>query len=503
MMSIMSLTSRQGNKLVVKNQVQLITYPDSLGGDFKSLHYVLDKYFPGLFTGGIHILPPFPSSGDRGFAPLTYLEIEPKLGNWDDIKRIGEKHAILLDLMVNHISAQSTYFQDFIENGRNSKYSDIFITIDKVWPDREPAREEIQKLFLRRAEPFSEFLIKKTGQMEKIWTTFGKKSPSEQIDLDVTSPITKELFIRFMENFKENGVKIVRLDAVGYVIKKRGSTCFFVEPEIFQYLNWISDLAYSLNMEILPEIHSDYATQLKLAKKGYWIYDFILPYTILDAFINTTSTRLKDYLRTRPENQFTMLDCHDGIPIKPDLNGRYQYEDAINVVNVCRERGANFSLILSPEHMDSNGFDVHQIRGTLYSLLGSDDNSYLAARAIQLFTPGIPQIYYVGLLAGKNDEAAMSKNGDGREINRHNYSIEEINEGVKKPVVMKLLRLIQLRNSHPAFNGKFTINNSRDHEISLTWTNQNKYATLRVDLLNNSSMITYSDVTSERELVFN
>ncbi len=487
---------------MVKNQVQLITYPDSLGGDLKSLHFVLEKYFPDLFSGGIHILPPFPSSGDRGFAPLTYFEIEPQFGTWNDIKQIGEKHAILLDLMVNHISAKSTFFQDFIENGRDSKYSDIFITLDKVWPNAIPVKEEIDKIFLRRADPFSEFLIKKTGQIEKVWTTFGKTTPSEQIDLDVTSPMTKELFTRFLKNFSDNGVKIVRLDAVGYVIKKRGSTCFFVEPEIYQFLEWISTLANSLHIQILPEIHAEYATQFRLAKKGYWIYDFILPYTILDAFINKTSKRLKKYLRTRPHNQFTMLDCHDGIPIKPDLNGLYEYEDAKKVVDVCRNRGANFSLILSPEHKDTNGFDVHQIRGTIYSLLDCNDDSYLAARAIQLFTPGIPQIYYVGLLAGKNDEAAISQSGEGREINRHNYSIKEIDEEVRKPVVMKLLRMIQLRNSHPAFNGVFKINKCSDQEVSLTWTNQDKYATLHVDLMNNSSMILYSDVSSDRELVF-
>ena len=104
--------------MAVKNQVQLITYPDSLGGDLKSLNFVLEKYFPDLFNGGIHILPPFPSSGDRGFAPLTYLEIEPRFGTWDDIKQIGKKHAVILDLMVNHISAKSSYFQDFLEKGR-------------------------------------------------------------------------------------------------------------------------------------------------------------------------------------------------------------------------------------------------------------------------------------------------------------------------------------------------------------------------------------------------
>ena len=131
--------------MAVKNQVQLITYPDSLGGDLKTLHDVLEKYFSDIFKGGIHILPPFPSSGDRGFAPLTYLEIEPQFGDWEDMRRIGEKHDILLDLMVNHISAKSTYFQDFLQNGRTSEYADLFITADKIWPDGDPPRKKSKK----------------------------------------------------------------------------------------------------------------------------------------------------------------------------------------------------------------------------------------------------------------------------------------------------------------------------------------------------------------------
>ena len=106
----------------IKNQVQLITYPDSLGGNLRSLNELLLKYFADVFAG-VHILPPFPSSGDRGFAPLTYLEIEPQFGTWDDIRRIGENFDILIDLMVNHISRSSPYFQDFVKWGRKSRYA--------------------------------------------------------------------------------------------------------------------------------------------------------------------------------------------------------------------------------------------------------------------------------------------------------------------------------------------------------------------------------------------
>jgi len=479
--------------MAVKNQVQLITYPDSLGGDLKSLHHVLETHFPDIFKGGIHILPPFPSSGDRGFAPLTYLEIEPAFGIWEDLRRIGEKHDILLDLMVNHISAHSIFFQDFLKKGRKSEYADLFIPVDKIWPDGNPPQEEVEKIFLRRLEPFSDFNIEETGEVERIWTTFGKVTPSEQIDLDVNSGATRQLLADFLTNFSENKVKIVRLDAVGYVVKKPGTTCFFVEPEIYQFLDWITELANSLDIELLPEVHAHYTTQYKLAERGHWIYDFILPYRILETLIKRDSLQLCEYLKDRPHKQFTMLDCHDGIPVKPDLNGLYQSEDARKLVDTCLERGGNLSLIFSPKHRDPDGFDVHQIRGTYYSLLGSNDDAYLAARAIQFFTPGIPQVYYVGLLAGENDEEGVRESGEGREINRHNFSLEEIDLAMNKDVVQRLLKLIRFRNDYPAFNGDFKVLDSERDEVHLSWQKDEKKCSLKIDLEKYQTIIEFID----------
>jgi sucrose phosphorylase len=303
----------------------------------------------------------------------------------------------------------------------------------------------------------------------------------------------------FMRNFSQNNVKIIRLDAVGYVIKKRGTSCFFVEPEIDAYLEWIRNLANAFDIEILPEIHAEYEIQSRLAQKGYWIYDFILPYTILEALITKSSQKLKEYLRVRPHNQFTMLDCHDGIPVKPDLNGLYQSEEARKVVDVALQRGSNLSLIYSPAHKDPDGFDVHQIRCTYYSILDCNDSAYLIARAIQFFTPGIPQVYYVGLLAGKNDSEAVAQTGEGREINRHNYSIEEIDQEVARPVVKKLIELIQFRNTHPAFNGHFEIVPCEDASLILTWNNQDNYARLSIDLSKLSTEIIYNDLVTAEE----
>lgn len=487
--------------MTVKNKVQLITYPDSLGGDLKKLGQVLDQYFPNTFEGGIHILPPFPSSGDRGFAPLTYMEIEPKFGSWEDIRKIGEKYPVLLDLILNHISSKSSYFQDYLYYGGNSAYADLFIPMEKYWPNRNPPKEEIEKIFLRRQTPFSDYTIQETGEIKTLWTTFGKTTPSEQVDIDVESRVARVLIAECLSNFNKNNVKIVRLDAVGYVIKKIGTSCFFVEPEIYHFLDWLKGIADSFDIELLPEIHADFSTLLKLSEKGYWIYDFILPYMVLDSLILKNSKKLKEYLAIRPHRQFTMLDCHDGIPVKPDLNGLFEVESAKNLVQTCLQRGGNLSRIFSPNFKDLDGFDVHQIRGTYYSMLGCDDNAYLAARALQFFVPGTPQIYYVGLLAGENDKVVAAGCRDGREINRHNYSIREIDQEVQRPIVRNLIKLIQFRNSHPAFNGNFELNGCSDHEILLGWDNINNYARLYIDLQTNTFEIKYSDGLSGKEHV--
>jgi len=473
----------------VKNKVQLITYPDSLGGSLKGLQEALDRFFPGLFEGGIHILPPFPSSGDRGFAPLTYLEIDPTLGSWDDIRILGERYDILLDLMVNHISARSRFFRDFLENGRASEWADLFLTLEKIWPDGEPVQADIDRMFLRRVRPYSTFQTGATGTEEKVWTTFGKQDPSEQVDFDWQSPLFRRLIAGFLDHFSRHGVTIVRLDAVGYLVKRPGTSCFFVEPEIFEFLDWIAEIAEAKGIALLPEVHAPLAIQESLAQHGFWTYDFILPYAILEALTIRSPMRLRPYLQTRRARQVTMLDCHDGIPIKPDMDGLYTPEDARRLVRACLDRGGNLSLVVSAEHQDPDGFDVHQIRGTYYSLLGCDDDAYIAARAIQFFAPGVPQVYYVGLLAGKNDVEAVARTGEGREINRHNFTLDEIGAAAGREVVRRLERLIRLRNSHPAFDGEFRVLESADTRLRLGWSSGVEKCALEVDFASNQSSV--------------
>jgi sucrose phosphorylase len=266
-----------------------------------------------------------------------------------------------------------------------------------------------------------------------------------------------------------------------------------VEPDIYRFLDEIKALADGMDIELLPEVHAQINTQYKLSERGFWIYDFVLPYYILEAVMFHQPDRLLDYLQTRPHRQFTMLDCHDGIPVKPDLDDLVSSTDARKVVDVCVERGANLSLIYADEHKSPDGFDVHQIRCTIYSALGGEDDAYIQARALQLFTPGIPQVYYAGLLAGKNDTESVAKTSEGREINRHNYTEPEIEQAVHRKVVKRLLKLIEFRDTHPSFEGTFSVEQLKDHVLVLKWVQNKRYSTLLVNLKSHQSTISYND----------
>ncbi|MBW6474763.1 MAG: sucrose phosphorylase [Anaerolineaceae bacterium] len=480
--------------MAVQNKVQLITYPDSLGGNLSELYSFLDEYFEGVFFG-IHILPPFPSTGDRGFAPSTYFEIDPVFGDWSDMQKIAQKYDVILDVMINHISRHSKQFLNFQKYGRTSKYADMFITLEKIWPDRNPPKADLEKIFLRRPEHcFEDVKIETTGQMERVWATFGKRDWTEQIDLDVKAEITRKFIMDILAFMHQKGIKMLRLDAIAFVTKKAGTNCFFVEPDIYDFLDWIHAVADQHQILLLPEVHAHYTLQKRLSEHGNWVYNFVLPSLILHTIINKESETLQAYLKTCPKNQFTMLDCHDGIPVHPDIEDVLSVSDASRVVEHCLINGANVSKIYSPQHRREGSFDVHQINCTYYSALDENDDAYIIARAIQFFTPGIPQVYYVGLLAGKNDREAVEESGEMRAINRHNYSWQEIENASRNQVVKRLVELINFRNTHPAFNCDFQVIKTDQNLLALLWEGEEARAMLTVDLLRMKAKIEYSDL---------
>ena len=460
---------------------QLLVYPDGLGGDLGTLAAFLEGPLAGVFSG-VHILPPYPSSGDRGFAPVTYDAIDPRFGTWDDVRRIGQSHDVMLDLMINHISRQSPEFRDFQRHGRRSAAADLFITLDKVWPNGEPPPDDVGRIFLRKPEsPFTTITVEATGEQERVWTTFGTSRWSEQIDLDVNAPAARALIVDWLRSFARRGVRMVRLDAVGYVVKKAGTSCFMVEPEIYEFLGWITSTAADLGLAVLPEVHDRYETHQALTAHGFWTYDFVLPALVLDALRTARADRLGRHLAASPDGQFTTLDCHDGIPVRPDLDGILDPAEMLELAGWITGIGGNVNRILAGR--DAAGVDVHQLNATYYDALQADDQRYLTARAIQLFARGVPQVYYVGLLAGANDLAAVEREGDGRAINRHNFSVDEVRTALDRPVVRRIVDLVRLRNTHPAFDGQLTVGVEDGTRLALGWRSGEHRCELAIDLV--------------------
>lgn len=471
--------------MTIQNKVQLITYPDSLGSNMLELHYVLRRYLSKAI-GGVHMLPFYPSSADRGFSPLTYTEVDPAFGTWDDIKMIGSEFDLAIDFMANHISRQSDYFLDYIDNGPDSEYADMFLTFNKLSPDGEISEADLAKVYTRKPRLPYTVIQRADGSREKIWCTFDY----EQIDLDLNSAKTREVIRQFLIHLARMPVKMIRMDAIAYTTFKLGTNCFFLEPQIWEILDWLKEFVAPFNTIILPEVHEHYKYHLKIASKGYWTYDFALPLLVLHTLYHHTSERLLQWLRICPRQQLTTLDTHDGMGVV-DVEDLLTPEEIEKTLNGLDEKGSNTRKLYSgPEYQN---LDIYQVNCTYYSALERNDDSYMAARAIQFFAPGIPQVYYVGLLAGENDIELVERTKNGRDINRHSYTLDEIQAKMGKPVVRRLLKLMEFRNSYPAFNGQFVIGEAPDDQLVLSWSQSPHQATLYLDLKSYVARIEYYD----------
>lgn len=448
----------------IKNQAMLITYSDSLGKNLKDLKKVLEGPLKDV-VGGIHILPFFPSSGDRGFAPMDYTKVDPAFGDWSDIEALSKDYYLMFDFMINHISAKSPYFLDFLEKKDKSAYADLFIRYKNFWPNGEPTQEDVDLIYKRKPRAPYRIAQFADGSEEKVWCTFDE----EQIDLDVTTETTRRFIQENLEQLAEHGASIIRLDAFAYANKKIGTNCFFVEPDIWEMLHFPRQLLAPKDVEILPEIHEHYTIQQKIAEQDYYVYDFALPMLVLHALYSGHVNRLVHWMEICPRKQFTTLDTHDGIGVV-DVKDLLTDEETEATREALYAQGANVKKIYSTEAY--NNLDIYQINCTYYSALGNNDQAYLLARVLQCFAPGVPQIYYVGLLAGENDIELLESTKEGRNINRHYYELAEIEREVERPIVQALFKLLKFRNTSPAFDGEFSVQMVDEHNLTILWFNQ-------------------------------
>jgi len=461
--------------------IQLIAYADRLGGTIPALGALVRERFGGAF-GGVHILPFFtPFDGaDAGFDPDDHTTVDPRLGTWEDVRALSRDLDVMVDVIVNHVSARSPHFRDVMERGDASPYASMFLTMGAVFPDGATEADLLRIYRPRPGLPFTPYVWGERTRL--VWTTF----TSAQVDIDVRSEQGAAYLVAILDTLREAGVRMIRLDAVGYAVKTPG-TSSFMTPETFAFIDELTALAHARGLEVLVEVHSFYRRQIEIAARVDRVYDFALPPLVLFAAATGDHAPLARWVAERPVNAVTVLDTHDGIGIvdvgpdpatgEPGLLNAQQLDalvDAIHDATGGDSRAATGAA--------ASNLDIYQVNSTFYDAMGRDDRAYLAARAVQLFLPGIHQIYYVGALAGHNDRALLERTGVGRDINRHVYSASELDRELERPVVAALLALCRFRAAAPGFDGAFASALEDDGWLRLRWESPSGWSELRTRL---------------------
>lgn len=498
----------------------LNAYPDSLGGTLSdAVAFLQEKEVKGAFSS-FYILPSlFNTDLDRGFSVIDY-GINGVIATEEDLEALQSMGIDLkLDFILNHLSVQSPQFQDLVEKGDASAYKDFFIDWNKFWEgcgdlDENgvlvPRQEYIKDMFFRK--PGLPVLVVEfaDGTKRPYWNTFyqqvdvdenGKKHYLGQMDLNIKSPQVLDFYQQTLAALAGYGAKIVRLDAFAYAPKEVGAKNFLNDPGTWDFLQQITGMAQPYGVALLPEIHASYeeGTYKIIAQKGYMVYDFFLPGLVLDAFEQKSGEKLAAWANEILQSGMktvNMLGCHDGIPVL-DLKGLLPEERIQSLIDTLVKRGG----FVKDLHGAKNVY--YQVNATYYSALGEDDRRMLLARALQLFMPGKPQVWYLDLFAGKNDYAAMERAGAGghKEINRTNLSKEAMAAALEKPVVQRQLELLKLRADCPVFQEGAAITvKAEGSALTMAWEKGGQIAALKADLADASFTLTVVDEATGKEV---
>lgn len=450
----------------------ILVYAERVGGNLGEIEKLLKG--PLADFDGIHVLPFFhPYDGDdAGFDPIDHTIVDPRLGTWADFNRISQTHELTADLIVNHASHLSPEFKDWQEKGEQSKYDGMFLTFDVVFPNGGTEQGITSFYRPRPGMPFTAYEV--AGKRRLVWTTF---MPS-QVDIDIKHKAGQDYLVRVLEALKSGGVKVVRLDAVGYAVKTPGTDSFMTK-ETLDFVREISELIHSYGMRVLVEVHAHYTQQLDIAPLVDLIYDFQTAPLLLHSLFTGTVDRLANWFEIRPDNCLNVLDTHDGYGVIDggpigDKPGIITQDEMAHIFKVAEKNTDGHSAIAS---VVPQWFTLpHQINATLPNIV-KNDTGYVIMRAVQFFLPGEPQVYYVGLFNGMDDRDLFARTGQGRDTNRHNYTPAEIQEALKQPVTQAIIALARVRK-HSAFDGKFSWETIDDESMRLHWKNGDAQLTL-------------------------
>ena len=363
------------------------------------------------------------------------------------------------------------------------------------------AQADLEQLDLGELDHYREAVLKVVCR---------KREYLGQMDLNARSELVWEFYEETLKKLRGYGAKIIRLDAFAYLHKEPGEANFFNRPGTWNYLQRLKGIADKYDLIVFPEVHAEYGSGLheEVAEQGFPIYDFFFPGLVIDALDRGTNEALLQWIaeiRDKGLQTINMLGCHDGIPVL-DLRGK-QVDGVYRPGLMADEHiEATMERIITRGGRVKNLFGhdgkqiaYYQVNATFFSALGEDERKLLLARAIQMFMPGIPQVWYLDLFAGKNDYAAADRGGVAghKEINRTTLTLDDVEAGLKRPVVRDQIDLIRLRNRSPAFDGEIQVLETAPHLLHICWRHPAETLTLKADLRTHSFAVYRGEGTAD------
>ena len=483
----------------MKTGAMLNAYPDSIGGTLSNAVKWLQNPAVGQVFDSFYVLPSmYKSDLDRGFSIISY-DLDGSLAATDDLETLKNMGISLkLDFVLNHASTQSAEFMDLLEKGESSRYKDFFIDWNKFWEGQgemtedgyiQPHSHLLEQMHFRKAGLPLLMVEMRDGTKKPYWNTFyqeekvidSKVCYLGQMDLNINSSLVWEFYDKVLQKLTGYGGEIIRLDAFAYASKIPGRRNFLNEPETWELLEKVRIMADKYGLRLLPEIHAEYRakTHEQLAEKGYVTYDFFLPGLLIHAIEKKSCDYLIKWINEILEKNIStvnMLGCHDGIPLL-DLRGLLPDEEIQSIIDIIVSRGGIV------KDLSGNKATYYQVNATYFSALDENVSKMLLARAIQIFMPGIPQVWYLDLIGGKNDYEAAKGTDRHKEINRTNLSLSQMNACLSEPLTLKQLELLRFRKNSKAFGADAEIEVSgKGQTLCIEWKNNGYFAKLTANL---------------------
>jgi len=439
----------------------LITYADQVrepgAPPLQTLAAILDAHLADVVSG-VHLLPFFPSSSDDGFAVIDYYSVDPALGTWDEVARLGRQFDLMFDAVINHVSSQSEWFQRFRQD--DPVYRDFFITVEDA-PD-------LSRVVRPRALPLLTEFSTAAGA-RKVWTTFSQ----DQIDLNFRNPDVLLRVLDVLLFYAERGARFIRLDAIAYLWKEIGTPCLHLPQThaVVRLIRAVLDAA-APGVQLITETNVPHRENVSYLGDGtdeaQLVYNFALPPLVLQAFHTGDATTLSRWAQSlaTPSDRvtfFNFLASHDGIGLNP-VRGILRDEEIDALVARARQHGGlvsdkqNPDGTRSPYELNINYFDALSDPRDDRESMETQVDRFIASQAIMLALAGVPGIYFHSLFGSRGDRAGAETSGQPRRINRQKLARADLERELvetssrRARVFQRYAHLLRVRRAQRAFH---------------------------------------------------